>query len=66
MDSVALLQLQCHTIGHGGVATMVIQAQVECDWLVVPAQVHTHITFEVIGGGEAEEVKSSDRSCEDT
>lgn len=45
---------------------MVIQAQVERDWLIVPVQVHTHVTFEVICGGEAEEVKSSDRGCEDT
>lgn len=64
--NVALLQLQSHTIGHRGVAAMIIQPQVKDDWLVVPVQVHTHVTFEVICSSEAEEVQSSDRSCEYT
>lgn len=65
-DSISLLQLQSHAVGHGGVATVVVKAQVEGDWLVVPVQVHAHVTYEVICSREAEEVKSSDRSCEHT
>lgn len=62
-DPVALLQLQSHTVGRGGVAAVVVQVQVEDDRLVVPVQVETHVTFQVIRSREAEEVKSSDRSC---
>lgn len=45
---------------------MVIQVQAEDDWLAVPVQVETHVAFQVIRSCEAEEVKSSDGSCEHT
>lgn len=45
---------------------MIIQVQAENDWLVVPVQVHAHVTLQVISSREAEEVESSDRSREDT
>lgn len=45
---------------------MVVQAQVEDDWLLVPVQEYTCVTFEVISDAEAEEVKSSDGGCEHT
>lgn len=64
-DRVTLLQLQSHTVGRGGVAAVVVQVQVEEDWLVVPVQVQTHVAFQVICSCEAEEVKSSERSRED-
>jgi len=65
-DLVALLQLQSHCIGCGGVAAVVIQVEAEDDWLVVPVQVQTHVTLQVICSCEAEVVNSSDRSCEHT
>lgn len=63
-NGVSLLQLQSHAVGRGGVAAVVIQVKVEDDWLIVPVQVETHVTFQVICSGEAEEVKSSDGSRE--
>lgn len=61
---ITLLQHQDHPTGHGSIAAMVVQAQVEEDRLVVVVQVEARVAFEVISGCEAEEVKSSDRSCE--
>lgn len=61
---ITLFQHQDHTIGHGSIAAMVVQAQVEEDRLIVAVQVEARVSFQVIGGCEAEEVKSSDRSCE--
>lgn len=61
---ITLFQHQDHPTGHGSVAAMVVQAQVEEDGLVVAVQVEARVAFEVISGCEAEEVKSSDRSRE--
>lgn len=63
---VSFFQHQDHTTGHGGIATVVIQAQVEEDGLIVAVQVEARVPFEVVSGCETEEVKSSDRSCEHT
>lgn len=65
-DSVALLQLQSHSVGRGGVAAVVVQVQVEDDRPVVPVQVETHVAFQIICSREAEEVESSDGGCEHT
>lgn len=62
---ITLFQHQDHTAGHGSIAAMVVQAQVEEDGLVVAVQVEARVSLEVISGCVAEEVKSSDRSCED-
>lgn len=61
---ITLFQHQDHATGHGSIAAMVVQAQVEEDRLVVAIQVEARVSLEVISGCEAEEVKSSDRSCE--
>lgn len=63
-DHVTLFQHQDHTSGHGSVTAVVVQAQVEEDRLTVAVQVEARVSFEVISGCEAEEVKSSDRSRE--
>lgn len=65
-NAVACLELERHAAGRGRVATMVVQVQAEDDRLVVPVQVETHVPLQVICGRKAEEVKSSDRSGEDT
>lgn len=66
VDPVALLQLQDHAVRCGGVATMVVQIQVEDDGLFVPIQIETHVALHVICSCEAEEVSTSDRSREHT
>lgn len=38
-DLVTLVQLQNHSVGSGGVSSMVVQVKVEDDWLIVPVQV---------------------------
>lgn len=66
VNAIALLELQSHVAGCRSVAAVIVEVEVENDWLVVLVEVETHVAFQEVCCCEAEEINAFDRSCENT